>query len=225
MTLVFNHLSDSFKLELRGKGTFSPTSFDHASPHFHCFNINRISRCPELQCHIISQWLQVRLRSPSADSPWFFPSRNGPHITRQRFWQIIRAYAVMAGLAVRVHPHMLRHACGFALAERGNDTRLIQDYLGHKNIRHTVRYTATSPARFRQTWIHPPCHTLSPDNTPPEHDVRHTGYHIRSSSAHILPPHLSVIHHEYGNMMKNICRELDNIQHILKRMDARATAG
>ncbi|WP_097448681.1 tyrosine-type recombinase/integrase [Escherichia coli] len=56
-----------------------------------------------------------------ADSPWFFPSRNGTHIIRQRFWQIIRAYAVMAGLAVSVHPHMLRHACGFALAERGND--------------------------------------------------------------------------------------------------------
>ncbi|MFL9112469.1 tyrosine-type recombinase/integrase [Escherichia coli] len=154
----------------------------------------------------------MRLRSPSADSPWFFPSRNGTHITRQRFWQIIRAYAVMDGLAVSVHPHMLRHACGFALAE--------QDYLGHKNIHHTVRYTATSPARFRQAWIHPHCHTLSPDNTPPEHDVMHTEYHIRSSSAHFLPPHLSVIHHEYGNMIKNICRELDNIQHILKRMDA-----
>ncbi|HGE9183071.1 tyrosine-type recombinase/integrase [Escherichia coli] len=69
----------------------------------------------------------MRLRSPSADCPWFFPSRNGTHITRQRFWQIIRAYAVMDGLAVSVHPHMLHHACGFALAERGNDTRLIQD--------------------------------------------------------------------------------------------------
>ena len=108
----------------------------------------------------------------------------------------------MDGLAVSVHPHMLHHACGFALAERGNDTRLIQDYLGHKNIRHT----------------------LSPDNTPPEHDVMHTEYCIRSSSAHFLPPHLSVIHHEYGNMMKNICRELEYIQHILKRMDAQATA-
>jgi len=53
ITLVFNHLSDSFKLELRGKGTFSPTSFDHASPHFHCFNINRISRYPELPNHYI----------------------------------------------------------------------------------------------------------------------------------------------------------------------------
>ncbi|EEU1357123.1 tyrosine-type recombinase/integrase [Escherichia coli] len=175
--------------------------------------------------HIISLWLQERSHSPSADSPWFFPSRNHTHLTRQRFWQIIRTYGVMAGLAVRVHPHMLRHACGFALAERGNDTRLIQDYLGHKNIRHTVRYTATNPARFRQAWMRPPCHTLNPENTSPEHDLMHTGYHIRSSLTHFIPPYLSVIHHEYGNMMKSICRELDNIQHILKRIDARATTG
>jgi integrase len=44
---------------------------------------------------------------------------------------------------------MLRHACGFALADQGADTRLIQDYLGHRNIQHTVRYTATNPAASR----------------------------------------------------------------------------
>jgi type 1 fimbriae regulatory protein FimB len=48
--------------------------------------------------------------------------------------------------------HMLRHACGFALADQGADTRLIQDYLGHRNIQHTVRYTATNPARFEKLW-------------------------------------------------------------------------
>ncbi len=48
ITLVFNQLPDSFEPELRGKGAFSSTSFEHASPHFHCFSINRISRCPEL---------------------------------------------------------------------------------------------------------------------------------------------------------------------------------
>jgi site-specific recombinase XerD len=45
---------------------------------------------------------------------------------------------------------MLRHACGFALAEQGADTRLIQDYLGHRNIQHTVKYTATNPTRFEK---------------------------------------------------------------------------
>ena len=43
---------------------------------------------------------------------------------------------------------MLRHACGFALADQGADTQLIQDFLGHRNIQHTVMYTATNPARF-----------------------------------------------------------------------------
>ena len=47
---------------------------------------------------------------------------------------------------------MLRHACGFALADQGADTRLIQDYLGHRNIQHTVKYTATNPARFEKLW-------------------------------------------------------------------------
>jgi type 1 fimbriae regulatory protein FimB len=50
------------------------------------------------------------------------------------------------------HPHQLRHSCGFALADQGADTRLIQDYLGHRNIQHTVIYTATNPARFERLW-------------------------------------------------------------------------
>ena len=177
------------------------------------------------ECHIISQWLQERLRSSYADSPWFFPSRDNTHITRQRFWQIIRSYGIMAGLAVRVHPHMLRHACGFALAERGNDTRLIQDYLGHKNIRHTVHYTTTSPARFRLVWLYPPCHSLISENTPAERSAAYTGYRIRPSSHSFSLSHLTLIHNEYGSMMQNIRKELDNIQHILKKIGARITAG
>jgi type 1 fimbriae regulatory protein FimB len=47
---------------------------------------------------------------------------------------------------------MLRHACGYALADQRADTRLIQDYLGHRNIQHTVQYTATNPARFERLW-------------------------------------------------------------------------
>lgn len=58
----------------------------------------------------------------------------------------------LAALPLRAHPHMLRHACGFALADQCADTRLIQDYLGHRNIQHTVKYTATNPARFQRLW-------------------------------------------------------------------------
>jgi type 1 fimbriae regulatory protein FimB len=69
-----------------------------------------------------------------------------------RAWLAIRRYGEAAGLEIAAHPHMLRHACGFALADQGADTRLIQDYLGHRNIQHTVRYTATNPARFERLW-------------------------------------------------------------------------
>ncbi|WP_319592554.1 tyrosine-type recombinase/integrase [Zarconia navalis] len=52
----------------------------------------------------------------------------------------------------RVHPHQLRHACGYYLATSEQDTRAIQDYLGHRNIQHTVRYTQLNPSRFESFW-------------------------------------------------------------------------
>src|SRR5262245_28969493 len=51
-----------------------------------------------------------------------------------------------------IHPHMLRHACGFKLANDGHDTRALQHYLGHRNIQHTVRYTDMAPDRFKDFW-------------------------------------------------------------------------
>jgi site-specific recombinase XerD len=51
-----------------------------------------------------------------------------------------------------VHPHMLRHACGYHLANKGVDTRSLQAYLGHRNIQHTVKYTELSPTRFKGFW-------------------------------------------------------------------------
>ena len=57
-----------------------------------------------------------------------------------------------AGLPFQVHAHMLRHACGYALANAGHDTRSLQDYLGHKNIQHTVRYTELAPTKFKDFW-------------------------------------------------------------------------
>jgi site-specific recombinase XerD len=48
--------------------------------------------------------------------------------------------------------HMLRHACGYSLANKGHDTRTLQAYLGHRNIQHTVRYTELSPTWFKDFW-------------------------------------------------------------------------
>jgi site-specific recombinase XerD len=54
-----------------------------------------------------------------------------------------------AKLGFKAHPHMLRHACGYALANKGHDTRALQAYLGRRNIQHTVRYTELSPSGSR----------------------------------------------------------------------------
>jgi type 1 fimbriae regulatory protein FimB len=96
-------------------------------------------------------WLAVRDKIPLETKTLFVSERRGP-LSRKTAWRIIRRYGEAAELEIVAHPHMLRHACGFALADQGADTRLIQDYLGHRNIQHTVRYTATNPARFEKLW-------------------------------------------------------------------------
>src|SRR5262245_16545187 len=64
----------------------------------------------------------------------------------------LRASEEAAKMPFPIHPHMLRHACGFKLANDGHDTRALQHYLGHKNIQHTVRYTEMAPDRFKDFW-------------------------------------------------------------------------
>ncbi|MFH2359846.1 tyrosine-type DNA invertase [Klebsiella sp. KE9767] len=100
----------------------------------------------------LNLWLKEREHNPGSSSSWLFLTRHGNRMSRQRFYQILKHYGTLSGILTSVHPHMLRHACGYSLAEKGNDTRIIQDYLGHRNIRHTVIYTATNPQRFRQIW-------------------------------------------------------------------------
>jgi len=87
----------------------------------------------------------------SAPSPFVFTSERGAPFTTAGFAKMI-ARAGEAAKLTGVHPHMLRHACGYALANKGHDTRALQAYLGHKNIQHTVRYTELSPTRFKDFW-------------------------------------------------------------------------
>lgn len=100
----------------------------------------------------LKRWLDIRDEYPQSTSEWLFLSRKGNPLSRQQFYQIISASGDQAGLPLEIHPHMLRHSCGFALANMGIDTRLIQDYLGHRNIRHTVWYTASNAGRFYGIW-------------------------------------------------------------------------
>ncbi|STA76185.1 tyrosine recombinase [Citrobacter freundii] len=98
-------------------------------------------------------WTRVRSTWRGADTTEaVFLSRKGGPMSRQQAYRIIRGAGELAGTVTSTTPHMLRHACGYELAERGADTRLIQDYLGHRNIRHTVRYTASNAARFVGLW-------------------------------------------------------------------------
>ena len=78
----------------------------------------------------------------------FLSERRGP-LTAATVRKLVARAGERAGIGFPVHPHMLRHACGYKLVNDGKDTRSIQDYLGHVNIRHTQRYTALSVQRFR----------------------------------------------------------------------------
>jgi type 1 fimbriae regulatory protein FimB len=83
--------------------------------------------------------------------PWLFVSERGQPFTRQAVGHLIREAGKRAGLA-RVHPHTLRHSCGYYLADKGTDLRTMQDYLGHRDPRHTVHYTRVSGRRFEGLW-------------------------------------------------------------------------
>ena len=81
----------------------------------------------------------------------FMTERAAP-ITTAGFRKMIARTGESAEFPFPVHPHMLRHACGYKLANDGQDTRAVQHYLGHRNIQHTVRYTELSPERFKSFW-------------------------------------------------------------------------
>ena len=85
-------------------------------------------------------------------SPYVFISERGGTLDDSTVRKMIARAGVKAGLPFPVHPHMLRHATGFYLANKGFDTRAIQAYLGHRNITHTVRYTDLVPGRFDEFW-------------------------------------------------------------------------
>lgn len=93
-----------------------------------------------------------QLQRDYPDSTYLFVSERKTVMSAATARGIIERSGILAGLSLSVHPHMLRHACGFYLASKGYDTRAIQAYLGHKNIQHTVRYTELSPGRFKDFW-------------------------------------------------------------------------
>ena len=91
-------------------------------------------------------------RKQQPKSAFVFTSERGSPFTTAGFARMVERAGEAAKLGFKAHPHMLRHACGFALANKGHDTRALQAYLGHRNIQHTVRYTELAPDRFKDFW-------------------------------------------------------------------------
>ena len=92
-----------------------------------------------------------RSRHPEDKLPWLFVSEREAPMTRQAVNYLIRSAGQKAKLG-RVWPHMLRHSCGYYLANTGVDLRTAQDYLGHRDPKHTVRYTRVAGRRFEGLW-------------------------------------------------------------------------
>jgi integrase len=93
-----------------------------------------------------------RLQREQGLSSHVFRTERGGPMTPKAFHALFGRIGNRAKMPFPIHPHMLRHACGYALANAGHDTRRLQAYLGHKNIQHTVRYTELAPDRFKDFW-------------------------------------------------------------------------
>jgi site-specific recombinase XerD len=93
-----------------------------------------------------------KLQRESPASSFVFVSERGSPFSTAGFAKMVERAGAEVGFDFKAHPHMLRHACGYALANAGHDTRALQAYLGHKNIQHTVRYTELAPTRFKDFW-------------------------------------------------------------------------
>jgi integrase len=91
-----------------------------------------------------------RHQRESAQSSFVFVSERGAPLSAAGFSRMIERAAIAADLGIKAHAHMLRHACGYKLANDGHDTRAIQAYLRHRNIQNTTRYTALAPQRFKE---------------------------------------------------------------------------
>jgi integrase len=93
-----------------------------------------------------------RHQRESAKSPFVFVSERGAPVSAPGFSRMVERAAIAAKLGIKAHAHMLRHACGYKLANDGHDTRALQAYLGHRNIQNTTRYTALAQDRFKGFW-------------------------------------------------------------------------
>jgi integrase len=144
LTLMFRHgLRVSEAIDLRW------TDFDLYAPRDRPFYVRRLKGSKDTVHTMEPDTVRVLRRAMKAsDGQYVFRSERGGPLFVDAVQVIVARAGRVAGFGFRCHPHMLRHACGFFLADEGSDTRLIQDYLGHKDIKSTVIYTETSQRRL-----------------------------------------------------------------------------
>ena len=130
--------------------TWSDIDFGGGSLHINRLKKGLSGRHPLRKPELIALH-KLRTMQP-VDSPYLFNSQQGKPLSDRYVRMMIANAAQVAELNIAVHPHMLRHACGYYLANKGFDTRAIAEYLGHRSLEHTYRYTAIAPGRFNDFW-------------------------------------------------------------------------
>jgi type 1 fimbriae regulatory protein FimE len=96
--------------------------------------------------------LKKLARESKGPQTYVFRNERGGSLTPNAFYKLLQRAGLSCDPVISVHPHMLRHACGYHLINEGHSTRRIQDHLGHRNIQHTERYTELAPDRGRKLW-------------------------------------------------------------------------
>jgi site-specific recombinase XerD len=105
------------------------------------------------ELRLIRRYLRFKEGKKGDSLPYFFISDRGNQLCRDTVSKAVKACATKGGITdKKITPHMLRHGCGFYLANKGYDVRVIQDYLGHKNIQNTVIYTQLTGKQFEGMW-------------------------------------------------------------------------
>jgi len=100
----------------------------------------------------LKRWLSCRAKCKGAKSPYLFISERSDYFHRIAFNCLLRDIGKRAGFTFRCYPHILRHSCGYHLADKGTDAFRIALYLGHKNIQNSLNYVHTSAAQIRGIW-------------------------------------------------------------------------
>jgi type 1 fimbriae regulatory protein FimB len=155
LTLMFRHglrVSEAIDLRWTDFDLDAPKArpfFDLDAPKARPFWVRRLKGSKD-PVHTLEPDTVRSLRKAKSESDgqYVFRSERGGPLSVDTVQSIVARAGRVAELGVQCHPHKLRHACGFFLAEEGTDTRLIQDYLGHRDIKSTVIYTETSQRRL-----------------------------------------------------------------------------